>query len=287
MTKGFTLIEALTGVAIILVLSLLSIPAVRTFQEHSDLATEGMVTALRTTQNKAKASEGNSSWGVYMNNTVNPNQYTIFQGVSYATRDVAQDKTIVLPSRVEFSDISLGGGNETVFQKVTGFPVPSGSVSFWLTSDHSQTQTVSWNFSGTITTGTFSVASDESRVKDSRHVHADYTGRIIDTTTEFVQLVFPGITKTIPIVDNLQGGEFSWEGQVLSQGEMQTIRIHTHALNDPILGTQFSVHRDKRYNTKSLDVELSGDSTGNILQYDGAGQTTNGTSVYASTLVWQ
>lgn len=289
MTKGFTLIEAATGIAIILLLSLLSGPALRLFQEKSLLGNtaEETMAILRSAQSKAKASEGNSPWGVYVDASANPNTYTLFKGATYAARDVSQDKVAELSSKAEFSDISLGGGNETVFQKVTGFPVPPGSISFWLSSDHSQARTISLNSFGAFTIGTFPVLSDESRVKDSRHVHIAYTGRVIDPLTESVRLVFPEMTQTIPMAAFLSGGAFSWAGDVEVAGETQKIRIHTHLLNDPALGTQFSVHRDRRYNTKSLIVELSGDSTGNLLQYDAAGQTTKGTSLYVSNPFWQ
>lgn len=286
---GFTLIEVVTGITIIILLSLLSGPAFRLFQGQSYLmnTAEEVMTILREAQSKAKASEGNMPWGVYIDIATTPDRYVLFQGVSYATRNASQDKVFNIPSGVEFSAISLGVGNEAVFQKVTGSPVPSGSVSLWLASDHSKTRTVSLNASGVLMVGTFPAASDTNRIKDSRHVHVDYVGRTIDTSSESVRLVFPGITQTIPIVTNLPGGAFSWEGEVISQGQVQNIRIHTHRLNDLVLGTQFSVHRDQRYNTKAVIVELSGDSTGNLLQYDAAGQTTQGTSVYAATPSWQ
>ncbi|MDP2735357.1 MAG: hypothetical protein Q8P12_04065, partial [bacterium] len=123
--------------------------------------------------------------------------------------------------------------------------------------------------------------SDEERVKDSRHVHVFYQGRDIDADTEEVRLVFPDVIFSFPIGANMEIGQIFWEGDVVSEGEAQHLKIHTKAFNDPVLGTEFSLHRSRMENTKPVVLELSGDATGNLIDYDAMGIITQGTSIYA------
>ena len=120
-----------------------------------------------------------------------------------------------------------------------------------------------------------SSSSDENRIKDSRHVHFDYS-RVISTAAERLILTFDydssPIIQEIIITDNLQDGQIFWEGQ--------NIKIQTHRLNNP--DTQFSVHRDRRYNTKNLKIEISGDSSGDLIRYQADGQTIKGNSIYVA-----
>lgn len=123
--------------------------------------------------------------------------------------------------------------------------------------------------------------SDASRIKDSRHVHFDYS-RVISTGAEKLTLIFanppgPDVSQEILIADNLRDGQIFWEGQ--------NIKIQTHRLNNP--DTQFSVHRDRRYNSKALKVTISGDATGDLIQYQADGQTIEGNSIYATNTSWQ
>jgi len=123
-------------------------------------------------------------------------------------------------------------------------------------------------------------------------VHVDYkkTGGI-DTATETVTLDFDsGVhLEVIPIASNLSGGQFSWEGEIDVVGEMQNIKIHTLTLNSGALSdeTKFSIHRDLRFNSKELDIRLSGDGTGDIVQYDALHDTTETSSYVSSPPVWQ
>ena len=64
-----------------------------------------------------------------------------------------------------------------------------------------------------------------------------------------MRLTFPDTTFSFPIADNMQEGQIFWEGDVVSQGETQHMKIHTHFLNDVSQGTQFSLHRDRSENT--------------------------------------
>jgi len=290
--SGFTLVELLTILGILIIITVTTVPAYRNFQKESDLtnSAEEIINILRVAQSKTLASEQDSQWGVYFSTTTAPNQYTLFKGVDYASRDTFFDQNYTLSSSVETNEINLtGSDSEVVFNKLTGTTSNYGSISLRLITDVSKTKTIIVESSGQIFYSQ-AVSSDENRIKDSRHVHFDYN-RQIDILTEILILTFTydssSVTENIVIINNMQNDQIDWEGEVNVNGQIQKLKIHTHRLNDPILGTQFCVHRDKRYNDKALKIELDADLSGNLINYDNAGQTTQGTSIYVSAPVWQ
>jgi len=293
---GFTLVEVLTIVGILIVLTGMAVPAFRFFGRESDLnnSAEEIINTLRLAQNKTLASEGASQWGVYFSTTTTPHQYILFEGSSFASRATSSDEVHQLSKSIEIYEIDLWGGNEVVFEKVTGYTSSTsqtGKVSIRLKDEPSKTKTIYVENSGLISLTSPSILSDQNRLKDSRHVHFDYTNRQISTSTEKIILTFTydtsSTTKEIIIADNIKDNQIYWEGEVNVDGEIQKLKIHTHKLNDPATGSQFCIHRDRRYNTKAITIEISGDSSGNLISYDAAGQTIKGNSIYVSEPIWQ
>ena len=290
--KSFTLVEVLIIVGILIVLIAISFPAFRFFQKESDLnnSIEEIINTLRLTQNKTLVSEGASSWGVYFSTSTDPHQYTLFKGENYASRATSSDEVHQLPGSVEIYEINLSeGGSEVVFDRIVGTTNQFGEVSLRLKTDTSKVKTIYIENSGQVGLTSPSVPSDTDRKKDSRHIHFDYS-RPITTTTEILKLTFTydssTATKDIIIADNLKDGQIYWEGEVDVAGGIQKLKIHTHILNDSLLGTKFCIHRDRRQNSRALKVEISGDASGDLIQYNASGQTTKGTSIYVSEPSW-
>jgi len=283
---GFTFIEMLVIIGIFAILVLATVTAFRIFQRESELDNkiQELVSILKLAQNRTLASEQASQYGVYFDNNVSPHQYVIFKGANYLGRDASYDQVYKLPETIEIYEINLGG-SEIVFNRLTGTTLQPGNVKLRLKNDVSKTQTVYIENSGQVGLITPSGASDDNRLKDSRHIHFDY-GRIIDTDTERIILNFGGLAQQeIIISQNLEENQIYWEGEVNVGGETQRIKIHTHRLNSP--DTQFSVHRDRRYNNIGLSISVSGDGTGNLIDFSADGLTTISTSIYVSNLVWQ
>ncbi|MDP2864352.1 MAG: hypothetical protein Q8N73_01675 [bacterium] len=288
--KSFTLVELLVIVGILVVLTALAIPNFRFFERESDLnnSAQEIINTLRLAQNKTLASEGANSWGVFFATSTSPHQYVLFQGSDYLSRATSSDEVRKLPTAIIISEINLSGDKkEVVFDRLTGTTNKSGSISLELKTDSAKNRKIYIENSGQVQLISSPIPSDENRIKDSRHLHIDYT-KTISTPTENLILTFEGgVTETIVIANNIKDGQIYWEGEVDVAGEIQKLKIQTHRLNDPILGTQFSVHRDRRYNTKSLKIELSGDTSGSLIEYSADGLTTTKTSIYVSDLQWQ
>lgn len=286
-SRGFALIELLVVVIILVVLMAITIPSMISFQKTPQLnnSFEEVVNALRVAQNKTISSEENSQYGVYFNTATVPHQYILFKGASYALRDSAYDQVKSISNLSEFYDINTGGGNQIVFDKLTGFTANFGNVSLRLKEDTSQTKIIYIDNSGIISAAPLSVPPDDARTKDSRHIDFDYN-RVIDTGTENMVLTFNGnVIQTIPMAQYTASGKFDWEGTFNVTGTDQVVRVHTLRLNSP--DTQFSVFRDRRFNDKSLTVKLSGDVTGTLVEYSADGLTTDFHSIYVNNLAWQ
>lgn len=288
---GLALIELLVVMGILLLLAAITIFGLRTFQQDSTLYnhTQAIIHTLRLAQNKTLASEGASQYGVYFDDSTTPHRYILFQGTSFASRDPILDELFQLPNPLAISNISLGGAKEVVFDRISGSTSQSGQISLQIVADPSKTSTVYIEGSGAVGTIAPAIPSDAAREKDSRHVHIEY-GRTINTATEKLVLTFAAATQEIILSQHIQGGQIYWEGEVTDGGQVQKLKIHTHRLNDISLGTQFSIHRDQRFNTKPLtiDIDAAADpDPGTLIRYDVNGQITPGTSSYVSATIPQ
>ena len=275
---GFTLIELLVVIAVMAILAAIAIPSYHSFQNQSDLnnTTQEIINVLRLAQNRTWASEGATSSGIYFDDTTSPHQYTLFKGSNYSSGSDYEVKE--LPDTVEFSEINFGGGKEVVFERLSGEVAISGSLTVRLISDVTKTKSIY-----VATSGLSSFANPlpgSGRITDSRHVHFNYD-RVIDTSTttdETITLSFNGVavTEDIIISENIVSGQIYWEGEVDVGGDIQELKIHTHRLNNP--DTEFCIHRDKRYNNKSLTLDLDLDP--DLISYTADGDFSVGASIY-------
>lgn len=288
--KGITLIELLIVLGIFFIFAAISVQVFRNFQENLNPAQDAkkIFSVLQLAKSKTLASEQQSQYGVYFDTSTNPHQYLFFKGESYSLRDPLFDKPFSVSDKVEIYQIDLGGGSEIVFNRFIGAVNQQGSISLRLKADNLKTQSIYINNLGQISFTVFPVPSDEDRLKDSRHIHFDYS-RLIDIDTETITLVFTYNSSTttydIVLAGNVAEGQIFWEGEIETGEDSQRIKIHTHRLNNP--DTEFCIHRDKRYNSKALDISISGDGSGNLVEYSVDGLSVFTTSIYASNLLWQ
>ena len=282
--SGISFIEMIMVVAILVILISIAAPVFIFFQRGLEFNNniEETINVLKIARNKTLASEGASQYGVYFDNTSSSHQYILFKGESFALRDNSFDEINNLSDDIEIYDINLNGGNEIVFDRVTGNTSQPGDISLRLKKDITKTKTIYIEGSGYVKLTAPVIPSDANRIKDSRHVHFDYN-TVIDTASETLTLSFEGgISKTIIIADNMKNTQIYWEGEVDVIGEIQKIKIHTHDLNNP--NTLFCVHRDIMYNNKSLTITISGDGSGTLIEYSADGSIVASTSIYVTNL---
>ena len=138
--KGLTLSEILIVVAIIAILISFTLPLGLDFYRSQQLETQsqGVIQALRRAQLKAMSVEDDSRFGVYLTN----DNYTLFKGSSYLTRDANFDEVFDLPMI-----INVSGLTEVVFFKLEGKPNVTGNI---ILSSDSDSRTININEMGRI-----------------------------------------------------------------------------------------------------------------------------------------
>jgi prepilin-type N-terminal cleavage/methylation domain-containing protein len=144
--KGFTLIELVVVIAIIVIIVSAGFTIRVGVLPDAILSTQTrqVLEGLKLAQIKSISRYKNSEWGVYfLDNTGSPDQWIIFKGSTYTSRDTAYDQITTLPSSLSFTSISFNGTSELKFAQITGTPSTSGSLTLTSTENEAQTITVS------------------------------------------------------------------------------------------------------------------------------------------------
>ena len=141
--QGFTLIEILLVIAIIVALALFTLPiGIRFYKiQQLDSATDGIVQSLRRAQLKA-LSQGDNSFGVYVGSG-QTGQYSLFKGNSYEHR--TDEEVFKINSSISFSNVS-----EVVFSKLEGLPTITGQGNDIILTTDTGTKTIDINEMGRV-----------------------------------------------------------------------------------------------------------------------------------------
>lgn len=119
--KGFTLIELILVLAIMLTISVMAPTFYSRFLLQNAVAntTDQMVGSLRKAQIYSMVGKQNSAWSLnYSSNTI-----TVYKGTDFATRNIAFDEKFSVNSNV-----SVSGMTDINFTRLTGVPTPSTST---------------------------------------------------------------------------------------------------------------------------------------------------------------
>lgn len=139
--RGFSLIELLLSIAIIAILTGLSLPIYASFQNRNDLdlKTEGIASTLRRAQTYARGVKNDDQWGVRVQSTA----ITLFKGSVFASRDTAYDEPVAIPT-----GMTVSGLTEVLFSKLSGAPNTTGTIT--LTTSASDSKVITINAKGMV-----------------------------------------------------------------------------------------------------------------------------------------
>jgi len=255
--KSFTLIELIIIVGVLFILIAIAVPSLRSFGKESDLnnSIEQIIEVLRTAQNKTLASEEANQWGVHFETS----KYVLFKGDSYNPGS-SDNKVYELSEILEIYQITLiGGGSETVFERITGDTGQFGQVSLKLTDDPSETRTIYIENSGQAGLNVPPVPGDEERIKDARHYHFDLGWSIQDAASLKFKFLGPDPDQieTVIMANYFNGDktEFDWFNEnepFVVNGANQVFQIHTHSLD--AFNTILCIHRDRNQGENNEEV---------------------------------
>jgi len=140
---GFTLVEIILSIAIIVFLTGLVVPTgIRFYQtQQLDATTNGIIQSLRRAQLKS-LSQGDNNFGVYVGSG-QTGQYSLFTGDSYDDRT---DEEIFEVS----NSISFSGVSEVLFSKVKGKPILTGTGNDIVLTQDTEIKTININEAGRI-----------------------------------------------------------------------------------------------------------------------------------------
>jgi prepilin-type N-terminal cleavage/methylation domain-containing protein len=144
-SAGFTLIEVLLSVAIITLLTGISVPIYASFQTRNDLdlTTQGIADMLRRAQAYARGVSGDSQWGV----EVQSGTVTLFKGATFSGHDTSYDETTTIPA-----SMNATGFTEVLYSKLGALPTftPAASTTLTLTTNANETRTITVNAKGMV-----------------------------------------------------------------------------------------------------------------------------------------
>ena len=141
MQKGFTIVELLVVIFIFGVIASMSFNVYKSAQAKNQtaLAANSLAFAFRRAQVQAQSQDGDAQWGV----KIQKGAITIFQGSSYALRNMAFDETDNIAGTISFSGLS-----EVAFSKMYGLPQAIGTTT--ITGFNNQIINVAINSKGTV-----------------------------------------------------------------------------------------------------------------------------------------
>ena len=148
---GFTLIEILISSFILFSVATISIVYLSGYQRTVAINAdaEKIAVYLRQAQNRAMSGESGVTWGVHF---VNPQSgddyYALFQGSVYISTSSVE--TIYLSKQIEFTVPSASSTQDVVFQKITGWPTATTSITIVSKVNSNSTSTISVNSVGQV-----------------------------------------------------------------------------------------------------------------------------------------
>ena len=144
---GFTMLELTVVLAIIVLLAFLAISAFGRFRANALLDQTGaeIVTALSEARGKTLASKSADVYGVHFETA----KVVRFKGASYSAID-ANNEEFIFDPRVHIIDISIEGGDEVIFERLTGATTNKGTVTIEIVGDNTRRATTTVLSSGII-----------------------------------------------------------------------------------------------------------------------------------------
>lgn len=138
---GFTFLEMIIAIAILALLIAVALPKFSAFKNSQVVSNsaEEIISAVSKARSQTLSSVASSEYGVHFDT----NQIVIYKGTSYSSSD-ASNEIVKIVSPATISNISLTGGvSEFYFDRLSGAPSKTGTVTVSVSGASSKTITIS------------------------------------------------------------------------------------------------------------------------------------------------
>ena len=145
MRKGFTLLEILVALGILLLLGSFTIAAFSNYVKRSLLneARTKIISEINYARSQTLASEDKSSWGIHFES----GRIVRFKGSAYSPADPSNQE-LLMPRGTTISSISLGGPQDIIFGRLTARASAQGTLIIQLTAEPAASTTIQIYASG-------------------------------------------------------------------------------------------------------------------------------------------
>jgi Tfp pilus assembly protein FimT len=145
--KGFSVIEILFVLAIMIILAAIVLPSFKKMRENQVLksTTSEVISVIDKARSQSVSSIDSSEYGVHFQT----DKVVLFKGITYSSSD-ASNENIILTTPATISVISLtGGAVDVYFDRLSGAPSKSGTITI---SVSSLSKTITISATGTAST---------------------------------------------------------------------------------------------------------------------------------------
>lgn len=146
LSNGFTVIELLITLSILALLTMTIFISMSSFRNNKALqmVSEDILSLIDEARGDTLSAKDSYAYGVHFESA----KIVLFRGITYSSSD-PNNKTIDIDNAVDINSISLtGGGQDILFQRLTGKTNQNGTVMIRLKSDNSKTKTITIEVSG-------------------------------------------------------------------------------------------------------------------------------------------
>ncbi len=149
--SGFTLVELLISITIMVILAGVSFINVVNYKNRQEITSnvQEIVTVLRSAQDRSLSQEGGSRWGIHFENPAEAMDfYELFRGISYSSGIVVSRS--VLSSDIQFDSPAAGSSSTVIFSPITGLPDAVINIKISLMGSPSVSSTITVSSNGKI-----------------------------------------------------------------------------------------------------------------------------------------
>ncbi len=231
--NGFTLIEILVAMSIMMIMLAISINMSKSLNDSVELenASKNVDLKIRAAKARSIGALADSNYGVHFD--ISLNKVVIFDAAGAYVEGAAGNETFALPDKIEIYNIALnGGGADLVFDRLTGNTVNYGSVGLRVTADVSKIKTIFINSNGQSSLSAFGTSAGPA-LTNARHTHFNLNWDI-GSSSQFILKWYDSsnnliLNKPIDTAGHFNAGntEFSWEDTINESGIDQRITINS------------------------------------------------------------